>query len=109
MLTVKKGQALANVGLRVVAVGPRSFVAGFSLAGTASVEAKTAEEAVAKIRSLVEEGDVALIIVSEELASKASEEINRIRASKAVPMIYVVGRKMEKVNYRDVIRSIMGI
>jgi V/A-type H+-transporting ATPase subunit F len=98
--------------LKVVAIGEKAFVTGFVLSGVSGEYASSSEDALAKIRSLLKNPDVGLIMVSSEIAKGIREDITQIRSKRPVPLIYEVpgpGSKQEKVEYRAMLRSILGV
>lgn len=98
--------------MKVVAVGGKAFVTGFVLAGVSGEYAASPSEALKRIQKLVRDPAVGLIMVSDEVAKPIRDELTAVRASKAVPLIYEVpgpGSKQEKVEYRAMLRSILGV
>jgi len=98
--------------LKVVAVGGKAFVTGFVLAGVKGEYVDTPEAALAKVNELVRQPEVGLIMVSDEVARPIKAELMAVRAKKAVPLIYELpgpGSKMEKVEYRAMLRAILGV
>ncbi len=98
--------------MRVVAVGSRTFVAGFKIAGAEGIEVTSPEEALNQIRTLVNNPQVGLIIVSEDLSSQFRAQLNEIRARKAMPLIYELPPptgKPKKIDYRSMLREVLGI
>lgn len=98
--------------MKVVAVGGKAFVTGFVLAGANGEYAASSQEALEKIRKLASDQAVGLIMVSDEIAKPISEELTAMRTKNAVPLIYSVpgpGSKAEKVEYRAMLRAILGV
>jgi V/A-type H+-transporting ATPase subunit F len=98
--------------MKVVAVGGKAFVTGFVLSGISGEYAPTSGAALEKIRNLVKDPDVGLIMVSDEVARPIQDELMAVKSKKAIPLIYEVpgpGSKMEKVEYRAMLRSILGV
>ena len=98
--------------MKVVAVGGKAFVTGFVLAGVTGEYVATPEAALAKVTELVKEPGVGLVMVSDEVAKPIKAELMAIRAKRAVPLIYELpgpGSKMEKVEYRAMLRAILGV
>ena len=98
--------------MKVVAVGGKAFVTGFVLAGANGEYAPTSQEALAKIRGLVADPAVGLIMVSDDVAKPINDDLTAMRAKRAVPLIYSVpgpGSKAEKVEYRAMLRAILGV
>jgi len=98
--------------MRVVAVGGKAFVTGFVLSGVSGEYVSSSDEALVKIESLVKDSQVGLIMVSDEVAKPLVTRLTAIRAQRAAPLIYEVpgpGSKKEKVDYRAMLRSILGV
>jgi len=88
------------------------MVNGFRLAGAEGVVVTSSDEALKKVRELMQRQDVGLIIISEDLSEKFREELNELRAKKPTPLIYElpppVG-KPKKIDYRSIVRSVLGV
>jgi V/A-type H+/Na+-transporting ATPase subunit F len=98
--------------LKVVALGGKAFVTGFVLSGVTGEYVDRPEDALERIQELVKSPDVGLIMVSDEVARPIKAELMAVRAKKAVPLIYEVpgpGSKLEKVEYRAMLRAILGV
>jgi V/A-type H+/Na+-transporting ATPase subunit F len=98
--------------MKVVAVGGRAFVTGFVLSGVSGEYVSTPAEALAKVKHLAEDPEVGLIMVSDEVSRPIRDELTGMRAKRAVPLIYEVpgpGSKPERVEYRAMLRSILGV
>ncbi|HME19044.1 MAG TPA: V-type ATP synthase subunit F [Nitrososphaerales archaeon] len=98
--------------MKVVALGGKAFVTGFVLAGVTGEYVDRPEAALEKIQALVKNPEVGLIMVSDEVAGPIRGELMAVRSKKAVPLIYEVpgpGSKLEKVEYRAMLRAILGV
>jgi len=96
----------------VVAVGGKAFVTGFVLSGVSGEYVSTPAAALDKIEALSKDPDVGLVMVSDEVAKPIEEKLTALRAKKAIPLIYEVpgpGSKKEKVEYRAMLRAILGV
>lgn len=96
----------------MIAVGRRSFVAGFELAGIGGVEVGSATDALKAITRLIKEREMGLILVSDDVAKPIRSQLTEIRSKQPVPLIYEVpapGGKAEKMEYRDMLKQILGI
>ena len=95
-----------------MAVGGKAFVTGFVLSGVSGEFVDRPEAALIKIRELVKDPQVGLIMVSDEVAKPIRGELMAVKAKRAVPLIYEVpgpGSKAEKVEYRAMLRAILGV
>ncbi len=98
--------------MKVVAVGGKAFVTGFVLSGVSGEYVSNPTAALQKVEALSKDRDVGLIMISDEVAKPISNQLTAIRAKKAIPLIYEVpgpGSKKEKVEYRAMLRAILGV
>ena len=98
--------------MKVVAVGGKAFVTGFVLAGVSGEYVAQPSEALKRIEALSKDPLVGLIMVSDEVAKPIRDDLTAMRAAKPIPLIYEVpgpGSKKEKVEYRAMLRSILGV
>jgi len=98
--------------LKVFAVGGKAFVTGFVLAGVSGAYVRTPAAALDKIEKLTKDPEVGLIMVSDDVARPIRDELTDLRANRAIPLIYEVpgpGSKAEKVEYRAMLRTILGV
>jgi V/A-type H+-transporting ATPase subunit F len=98
--------------LKVVAIGSRGFVTGFELAGMDGVRVENSEQALDEIQKNMNQNDVALILVSDDLAKPIHETLTEIRTKRSMPLVYEIpapGSKRERVEYRDMLKSILGV
>jgi len=98
--------------MKVVAVGGRAFVTGFVLSGVSGEYVSSPATALETIQSLTKDPTVGLVMVSDEVAKPISDQLTALRSKKAIPLIYEVpgpGSKKEKVEYRAMLRTILGV
>ena len=98
--------------MKVVAVGSRGFVTGFELAGMDGVRVENSEQAFQVIQQNMNKNDVALILVSDDLARPIHDQLTEIRTKRSMPLVYEIpapGSKREHVEYRDMLKSILGV
>jgi len=98
--------------MKVVAVGGKAFVTGFVLSGVSGEYAANPTAALERIEALSKDPNVGLIMVSDEVAKPISDQLTTLRSKRAIPLIYEVpgpGSKKEKVEYRAMLRAILGV
>jgi V/A-type H+-transporting ATPase subunit F len=98
--------------MKVVAVGGKAFVTGFVLSGVSGEYVSTPTAALQKVESLSRDPNVGLIMVSDEVAKPIQDRLTVLKSKKAIPLIYEVpgpGSKKEKVEYRAMLRAILGV
>ena len=98
--------------MKVVAVGGKAFVTGFVLSGVTGEYVSSPTAALQKVESLSKDPTVGLIMVSDEVAKPISDQLTSLRTKRAIPLIYEVpgpGSKKERVEYRAMLRAILGV
>jgi V/A-type H+/Na+-transporting ATPase subunit F len=87
-------------------------VTGFELAGMDGVKVDSPEEAWNQINKYMNMDDVSLILVSDDLAKPIHDQLTEIRTKRSMPLIYEIpapGSKRERIEYRDMLKSILGV
>lgn len=98
--------------MKVVAVGGKAFVTGFVLSGVSGEYVSSPSAALDRIQNLSKDPTVGLVVVSDEVAKPISDQLTTLRSKKAIPLIYEVpgpGSKKERVDYRAMLRTILGV
>lgn len=98
--------------MKVVAVGGKAFVTGFVLSGVSGEYVSTPSAALEKVEALSKDPTVGFIMVSDEVAKPISGQLTALKSKRAIPLIYEVpgpDSKKEKVEYRAMLRAILGV
>jgi V/A-type H+/Na+-transporting ATPase subunit F len=98
--------------MRIVAIGSRVFVTSFQLAGVKGVKVESPAEALAEINKMGEGTDVGLVLLSDDIGKEIRYQLTSIRAKRPIPLIYELpspGSKKEKVDYRTLLKQILGV
>jgi len=98
--------------LKIVALGSKAFATGFALAGVQGEFVNSPQQALERLKSLVSDQDVGLIMMSDDVSKPIQNEITAIRAKRAVPLIYEVpspGSKKQTTEYRTLLKQILGV
>ncbi|MCF8884488.1 MAG: V-type ATP synthase subunit F [Nitrososphaerota archaeon] len=98
--------------MRIVAIGSKPFITGFRLSGIKGIEVDSPQSLLREVESLLNRGDIGLIILDEGISKHVREQIDKIRAEHATPLIYEltsIGGKIEKIDYRNTLRRILGV
>lgn len=98
--------------MRIVAIGRRVFVTSFQLAGVKGVKVESPAEALAEINKMDEGTDVGLVLLSDDIGKEIRYQLTSIRAKRPIPLIYELpspGSKKEKVDYRALLKQILGV
>ena len=98
--------------MKIVALGSKAFATGFALAGVQGVYVTSPEQALERLKSLVSDEEVGLIMMSDDVSKPIQDEITSIRAKRVVPLIYEVpspGSKKQTTEYRTLLKQILGV
>ena len=98
--------------MQIVAIGSRVFVTSFQLAGVKGLNVETASEALTEINSMDENSSVGLVLLSDDLGKEIRYQLTSLRAKRPIPLIFELpspGSKKEKVDYRALLKQILGV
>lgn len=98
--------------LRIVAIGSRVFVTSFQLAGVSGIKVDSPNEALTHINKIGDNSDVGLVLLSDDIGREIRYQLTSIRAKKPIPLIFELpspGSKKEKVDYRALLKQILGV
>jgi V/A-type H+-transporting ATPase subunit F len=95
-----------------MAVGSRIFVTSFQLAGVEGIKVDSSTEALHHINSLDTVSDVGLVLISEDIGKEIRTQLTNIRTNRPIPLIFELpapGSTKEKVDYRALLKQILGV
>ncbi|MFQ5941075.1 MAG: V-type ATP synthase subunit F [Nitrososphaerales archaeon] len=98
--------------MKIVAIGTRVFITSFQLAGVLGLKVDSSSEALTEINKISGKADVGLVLLSDDVAKDIRKELTDIRAKRPVPLIFELpspGSKKEKVDYRALLKQILGV
>jgi V/A-type H+/Na+-transporting ATPase subunit F len=98
--------------LKVLAIGNRIFITSFQMAGIEGINVQTPKEALSRINQIHSRNEVGLILLSDDMGKQIRLELARIRSVKATPLIFELpspGSTKEKVDYRALLKQILGV
>jgi V/A-type H+/Na+-transporting ATPase subunit F len=98
--------------MRIVAIGSRVFVTSFQLAGVDGVKVETPSEALTEINTMDENSGIGLVLLSDDLGKEIRYQLTNLRAKRPIPLIFELpspGSKKEKVDYRALLKQILGV
>lgn len=98
--------------MRIVVIGSRVFITSFQLAGVQGMKVDSSSEALTEINKLTGKNDVGLVLLSDDIAKEIRDELTDIRAKTPIPLIFELpapGSKKEKVDYRALLKQILGV
>ena len=108
----KKGCKASAQQMRIVAIGSRVFVTSFQLAGVKGVKVDSSAEAFAEINKMGDTSDVGLVLLSDDIGKEIRTQLTTLRAKRPIPLIFELpspGSKKEKVDYRALLKQILGV
>jgi V/A-type H+-transporting ATPase subunit F len=98
--------------LKVLAIGNRIFITSFQMAGIEGMNVQTPKEALSRINQIHSRNEVGLILLSDDMGKQIRLELARIRSVKPIPLIFELpspGSTKEKVDYRALLKQILGV
>jgi len=100
------------VKLKVLAIGNRIFITSFQMAGIEGIDVQTPKEALSRINQIHSKDEVGLILLSDDMGKEIRLDLAKIRSVKPIPLIFELpspGSKKEKVDYRALLKQILGV
>lgn len=97
--------------MKIFTVGSKSFVTSFQLAGIPGIISQTPEMALSEIKKLTDDSDVGLVLVSDDVTESINDELTALRAQKSTLVFALpsVGSKKTEVDYRVMLKKILGV
>lgn len=98
--------------MKVLAIGNRIFITSFQMAGIEGINVQTPTEALSRINQIHSRNEVGLILLSDDIGKQIRLELARIRSVKPIPLIFELpspGSTKEKVDYRALLKQILGV
>jgi V/A-type H+/Na+-transporting ATPase subunit F len=98
--------------MHIVAIGSRVFVTSFQLAGVKGIKVDTSTEALTEINKMDENTGVGLVLLSDDISKEIRYQLTSLRAKRPIPLIFELpspGSKKEKVDYRALLKQILGV
>ncbi len=97
--------------MKVYTVGNKSFVTSFQLAGVPGIISDSPQKALDEIRKLTDDSDVGLVLVSDDISTSIDDELTALRAEKStlVFALPAIGSEKTEVNYRVMLKKILGV
>ena len=82
------------------------------MAGIEGINVQTPKEALSRINQIHSRNEVGLILLSDDMGKQIILELARIRSVKPIPLIFELpspGSTKEKVDYRALLKQILGV
>jgi V/A-type H+-transporting ATPase subunit F len=98
--------------MRLVAIGSRVFVTSLRLAGVQGIVVDSPEQALLQIGSIGGSEDIGLVLLSDDIGKEIRYQLTEIRAKRPIPLIFELpspGSKKENVDYRSLLKQILGV
>ncbi len=97
--------------MEIFTVGSKSFVTSFQLAGVPGIISETPQKALDEIKRLTDDSDVGLILVSDDITKSIDDELTALRAEKDTLVFSLpsIGSEKTEVNYRAMLKKILGV
>lgn len=108
----KKGCRTSANEMRIIAIGSRVFVTSFQLAGVKGIKVESPAEALTEINKMGDTSDVGLVLLSDDIGKEIRVPLTNLRAKRPIPLIFELpspGSKKEKVDYRALLKQILGV
>jgi V/A-type H+-transporting ATPase subunit F len=98
--------------MRIIAIGSRVFVTSFQLSGVKGIKVESSEEALSEINKMGDTSDVGLVLLSDDIGKEIRTQLTTLRSKRPIPLIFELpspGSKKEKVDYRALLKQILGV
>ncbi len=81
------------------------------MAGVPGIISETPQKAFDEIKKLTDDSDVGLILVSDDISESINDELTALRAAKStlVFSLPAIGSEKTEVNYRVMLKKILGV
>ncbi|AFS83060.1 vacuolar H+transporting two-sector ATPase F subunit [Candidatus Nitrosopumilus sediminis] len=97
--------------VKIFTVGSKSFVTSFQLAGIPGKISENPQKALEEIKTLTDDSDVGLVLVSDDITESINDELTALRAEKStlVFALPATGSEKTEVDYRVMLKKILGV
>ena len=98
--------------MRLVGIGSRVFVTSLRLAGVQGIIADSPAQALSEINRVGGSEDVGLVLISDDIGKEIRYQLTELRAKRPIPLIFELpapGSKKENVDYRSLLKQILGM
>ena len=99
--------------MKMMVVGHRDAVLGFSLAGVPGLIATTAQEVDQALDDVLAISDVGIVLVTDDVGSLIERRMDRLRLRSAVPLFIEIpgpaGVRSDRPALNEIIRRAIGI
>jgi V/A-type H+-transporting ATPase subunit F len=97
--------------VKIFTVGSKSFVTSFQLAGIPGKISENPQNALEEIKTLTDDSDVGLVLVSDDITESIGDELTALRAEKStlVFALPAAGSEKTEIDYRVMLKKILGV
>ncbi len=97
--------------MKIITIGNKSFVTSFQLAGIPGKIFEDPQEALGEIKTLTDDDNVGLVLVSDDITESISDELTLLRSQKStlVFALPATGSEKTEVDYRAMLKKILGV
>ena len=97
--------------MKIFTVGSKAFVTSFQLAGIPGKVSEDPKKALAEIKTLTDDSDVGLVLVSDDITESINDELTTLRAEKStlVFALPAAGSGKTEIDYRVMLKKILGV
>ncbi|MXX20464.1 MAG: ATPase [Cenarchaeum sp. SB0665_bin_23] len=97
--------------MKIFTVGSKSFVTSFQLAGVPGKISEDPHGALEEIKSLTDDPEVGLVLVSDDVTQSINDDLTRLRAESSALVFALPAAGSEKVDvdYRVMLKKILGV
>jgi V/A-type H+-transporting ATPase subunit F len=97
--------------VKIFTVGSKSFVTSFQLAGIPGKISEDPQKALNEIKTLTNDSDVGLILVSDDITESIDDELTALRSEKStlVFALPATGSEKTEIDYRVMLKKILGV
>jgi V/A-type H+-transporting ATPase subunit F len=97
--------------VKIFTVGSKAFVTSFQLAGIPGKISEDPQKALKEIKTLTDDSDVGLVLVSDDITEAISDELTTLRTEKStlVFALPATGSEKTEVDYRVMLKKILGV
>lgn len=95
--------------MEIAVIGNSDFVLGFRLAGIRKTYDATSQDIEEKIKSVMGDSSVAILVMHDNDIQKISSQIRQTLEDSVEPTVLVIGGKGESTNLREKIKQSVGV
>lgn len=95
--------------MEIAVIGNSDFVLGFRLAGIRKTFDATSQDIEEKIRNILNDRSVAILVMHDDDIQKLSSQIRQTLEDSIEPTVLIIGGKGESTNLREKIKQSVGV